>query len=720
MSNNSYNEHTLRVLEFRAVKEIVASFADSAEGRERILDLEPVKDAGQARALLSEAAECLRAVRFDDALPAIPEPDLRESFAHLGIEGAVLEIEEITRVAASLEIAANCASYYKTRTEKYPLIAGIASGIQPQGELVKAIRRAITPDGVIADDASPELRSIRRRLNRARTGLRDRIEKKLAGLADTVVSERTVTIRDGRLVIPVWENMKRQVPGAVHDRSQTGRTLFIEPLEAIEGNNEIREIELAEREEIFRILAELSSRIGDIAETVERNHGILVHLDTIAARARYGAAVQASIPRLGSEPFVDIRQGRHPRLDWKFRKAGTGERAVPLDFKIGGGIHTMVVTGPNAGGKTVALKTAGILVLMALAGIPIPAGEDTVLYAPPELFADIGDEQSVVDDLSTYSSHITNIVSILRKATPGALALLDELGGATNPADGEAIALAILRKLASKGALTVATSHLDRLKLYASETPGVQNASMEFDTALHRPTFRLAMGVPGSSYAFEIAARLSMPAEVLEDAERLAGGERKSLAALIAELEQQVRESRQEREAAAEDRRQAESLRERYEQKLADFTTRKNDIIAGALDESKRIVADTNRRIESAIRELREKGASREAIQEVKAAVRETSAELEQKSEAVPARKPKTERKPVGELKQGQAVWIPSMEADGVVEEVLSGGAKARVRAGKGNAVLIIDRENLEASRSLKKEEQAMVISTPATSVESK
>ncbi len=714
----TYNAHTLRVLEFEAVREIVASFADSAEGRARIRELEPARDAVRARALLAEAGECLDAVRFDEPLPAIPAPDIRDLFPRLGIQGAVLEIEEITNVAASLEIVTNCAAYFKTRKEKYSRLASLAAELEPQDELVRVIRRAITPDGEISDEASPELRSIRRRLNRARSGLREMIEKKLNGLSDTIVSERTITIRDGRFVIPVRENMKRQVPGAVHDHSQTGRTLFIEPLEAIEGNNEIRELELAEREEIYRILADLSARIGAVAEMLEQNHEILIRLDTIFSRGRYGAAAQGSIPVLGDEPFMHILQGRHPRLDWKLRAKGSSDGVVPLDLKIGGETHTMIITGPNAGGKTVALKTVGTLVLMALAGIPIPAGPDTVLYAPPELFADIGDEQSVVDDLSTYSSHMTNIVSILRNAVPGSLVLLDELGGATNPADGEAIALAILRKLASLKAMTLATSHLDRLKLYAYETPGVMNASMEFDTSLHRPTFRLSTGVPGSSYAFEIAARLNMPPEVLEDAEALAGGERKSMAGLIAELEEHVLQARKEHEAALTEHREAASSREKYEQKLADFNVRKNDIIAGALDESKRIVSGTNKRIESAIRELREKGASREAILEAKTTVRETTADLEKQAVRVKTRKPESDREPIAVLHPGQAVWIPSMGAEGVVEEVLSDGTKARVRAGKGTAALIIDRRNLESSRAVKQEEQTVIISTSTAPVD--
>jgi DNA mismatch repair protein MutS2 len=713
----SYDRHTLRVLEFDQVREIVASFARSEDGREHLLTLEPSPDAPSARKLLAEAGECLRAVQFDDPPPSIAAPNLRTIFPRLNVTGIILEIEEIAASALSFETAGAVLDYLSTRREKYPLIAAISDALARNDALVRDIRRAIAPDLTITDDASPELKSIRRRLNRARSMLREMVEKKLGQLADDIVSERTVTVRDGRYVIPVRDGMKRQVPGAVHDRSQTGRTLFIEPLEAIEGNNEIRELELAEHAEIARILASFSKRITESGDDLERNQETLIRLDIIFAKARYGAAAGCVIPELSNTTNLVIRKGRHPLLDWKLRQRGTQSDVVPLDLAIGDDTHTMIITGPNAGGKTVAMKTAGLLILMALSGIPVPSGLDTILYAPPAIFADIGDEQSIADDLSTFSSHMKHIVAIIRGAVPGALAILDELGGGTNPADGEAIALAILKRLASSGAITLASSHHDGLKLYAHSTPGVMNASMEFDQKDQRPTFVLRSGVPGSSYAFEIAARMGMPQDVLADAEAIGGGERKSMAGLIAELEEQVRRTAREADAAAAERSQFETLRVNYESRMAELTSKKNDLMTAALDESKQIVADANRRIEATIRELRDKSASHEAIVAAKTAVRETADTLTEKTAHIPVKQEKKPRKPVTTLAAGQHVWITTMDAPGVVEEVL--GAKVRVRAGSSAAALVVDRRNLAETPAPENKPQTVVVSSPSKSIDS-
>lgn len=714
-----YSSHALRVLEFERIREIVVSLADSAAGKRRLSILSPERDGILARNLLAEAAEVMLALRFDDTPPGLALHDIAELLPLLRIAGYRMEIEGIAAVTGNLAVARDARDYFTKRREKYPLLDAIVSRIVPHEDIETRVRRTILPDLTIADDATPALRSIRRSLDQARTELRGVVERALSSLSDEVVSERVVTIRNGRFVIPVRDSMKGRVAGAVHDRSQTGRTLFIEPIVSIEGNNRVRELELAEEEEIDRILRDLTALIAGAAGDIGGNEGILVRLDTIFARARYGVRADGIIPRVNDTPSFRIRQGRHPLLDWRLRKRGDGSRAVPVDLVMADDPVTVVVTGPNAGGKTVALKTVGLLTAMALSGIPVPAEEGTELFVPSGIFADIGDEQSIEDDLSTFSSHMKQIVSILREAGAGALVLLDELGGGTNPADGEAIALAVLRKLTAVRALTIATTHHGGLKVFAHETAGVVNASMEFDRENLRPTFTLRTGIPGSSYAFEIAARMGMPAEVLTDAEALAGGERKSLENLVLEMEQKVREADEERRAAAHDRIIMEAERRKYEKKLAEFTVKRQEMLGEAVAESKRIMEGANRSIESAVRAIRERNASHEAIVEAKAAVARAAEGIREQERELPKKHPPDDRKPAGELRAGMRVRVDPLGSDAVVETVLDGGRKARVLVGTNKASLVVNAADLSAPSSPGKTEQNVRVSAPAADVES-
>ncbi len=713
----SYNSHTLHVLEFGSVREIVASFADSEEGRSSLAEIVPLKNAEDARRLLAETGEIMTAIMFDDAMPGTNVRDIREIFPTLRVPGSMLDIEEIAAVGDNLELAESVSGYFAERAEKYPRVSDIAADIALHADILKRIRKTITPDLEIADNATPELQSIRRKLNKTRANLRKIVEKSLGDLSDDVVSERIVTIRDGRHVIPVRDSMKKQVPGAVHDRSQSGKTLFIEPLATIEGNNQVRELELAERAEIHRILAALSDVVAEIADDLERNQDTLVRLDMITAKARFGARAEAVIPDITNSPFIDIKNGRHPLLDWKFRRNGDGKTVVPLNLTIGGETKTMVITGPNAGGKTVALKTFGLLIMMALSGIPVTAGPGTSVYAPPEFFADIGDEQSIEDDLSTFSSHMKQIVQILKNAGPETIVLLDELGSGTNPSDGEAIALAVLKKLTCAGAVTIASSHHDGLKMFAHETDEVMNASMEFDTEHHMPSFVLRPGVPGSSYAIEIAERMGMPKDVLREVESIGGSEKKSLEGLILEMEEHARSAEQDRKAADNERRRSEKARKEYEKKLEEITAHKNEKMAAAIAEADKIVEDANRAMERVIKSLRETGASRDAIVEAKTAVADLRVSLKKKRTKSKPNK-KTERKPVGGLEKGMTVWAENLGAHAVVEDVLSSGAKARIRVGKSKASVVVDTKNLSEADSAHREKAPnVVIKTPAREV---
>lgn len=713
-----HDPHALRVLEFDRVREIVASLADSAEGRASLLELVPLDDPGEIRERLAECGELMDALRFDDPLPGLAIHDIRDLFPILKVEGARLEIEGIAAIAENLAVARCVREYFSDRTEKYPRIGEIVSGSAPHEDIERRVRKAITPDMAIADDATTELRSIRRRLEQARASLRSMVERTLDALPDEVVGERVITLRNGRFVIPIRDAMRGRVPGAVHDRSQTGRTLFIEPLASIEGNNQVRELELAEQEEVDRILRELTAILFGAAYDIHRNQEILVRIDIILAKARYGVRVEGTIPNLNDSPRITIVRGRHPLLDWKFRKRADGASVVPMTLDLGVEAATVVLTGPNAGGKTVVLKTVGLLTVMALSGLPLPAGERTAVCVPAGVYADIGDEQSIEDDLSTFSSHMKQIVTILREARPGSLVLLDELGGGTNPAYGEAIALAVLRRLTSLEALTIATTHHGGLKVFAHETERVMNASLEFDRERLRPAFALRTGIPGSSYAFEIAARMGMPPEVLAEAESITGSERKSLESLIAEMEEHVRRADEERKAAESARIKMEAERSAYEKKLEEFAVKRRELLGEAVAESEHIMESANRSIESAIRLIKEGKASRESIVEAKSLVQRASEDIRRKAEELPARR-REQREPTGELRKGMRVRVNSLDADAVVEQVLDGGRKARILVGRSKASLVVDAMELSAAEKPgEPAAQVVRVSVPAGSAE--
>jgi len=715
----SYNDHALHVLEFDRVRKIVASLSQSEEGRNRLSETLPCRDIDSARELLSEVTEYMDALRFDDPPPSADINEIRNIFPLLRIEGYNLGIEAVANVAVNLEIALAVKRYFQEREDKYPRAGNITGELEPHEDIVHEIRKAITPQLEIADDATPELRSIRRKLVRARGLLRNIVEKTLNNLPDDVVSERLVTIRNGRFVIPVRDSMKRKVPGSVQDRSQTGKTLFIEPLESIEANNQVRELELAEQIETERILIRLSERIASVASDIKHNQGVLVRMDVIAAKARFGVTVDGIVPAINDVPELSIMKGRHPLLEWKFRKTGGASDVVPLDLTIDSSTVTVVITGPNAGGKTVALKTVGLITVMALSGIPVPAGPDTEVFAPTGVFADIGDEQSVENDMSTFSSHMKNIVTILNEAGPGALVLLDELGGSTNPADGEAIALAVLKKLTGIGAITLATTHHEGLKVFAYETDKVINASMEFDKVHLRPAFVLRTGIPGSSYAVEIAARMGIPGDVLRDAESLAGGDRKSLEGLIAEMEAHVLKADEERKLAESERLNMEKIKEDYENRLKIFKEKKQELMSEAIAESQAIIKDTNRSIESAIKGIKEKNASHKSIVEAKLIVREQSDTIQKAAKKLSKKKKKRKHKPITELYKGLAVRVESLDADAVVEDVLDSGKKARIRVGTSKASLVLNTHDLSQPDKQEKIKQKVMVNVHSSEVES-
>ncbi|HEY5999081.1 MAG TPA: endonuclease MutS2 [bacterium] len=539
--------HSLAVLEYRRVVDLVRERAPSSLGADLLAASLPATDRGEVRRLLRETAQ-MRALRAAaGGLPWSGSQDVTEQIERARAENAWLEGRHLVRVA---EFAGACGRVAKAvlGAEGCPDLAIHGGGIPDVGEIEREILRCLTPEGEVRDDASEELLRLRRGIGRARREVVGALERLIedAGTASSI-QEPIVTLREDRYVIPVKSGGRGAVPGIVHDRSASGQTVFVEPQAVVELNNALREQVLAEREETLRILRSLSARVRRQAGELRAASAAMAALEAIWARAVHAdenGMVDPAI--LEGEGRLELVGARHPLL-----LAALGERTVPIDLRAGGGTRTLVVTGPNTGGKTVVLKTAGLFCLMAQSGMHVPAEAGTGMSCFTEVLADIGDEQSIQQNLSTFSGHVRNLVSILGKAGPGTLVLLDELGAGTDPSEGAALGVAILEEVQRRGALTIATTHHNAVKVWAATTSGAMNAAMEFDESTLRPTYRLLAGIPGRSQALVIAERYGLDPAVIARAreQRTIGEER--FDRLMEDLERERAAAARERLAAA-------------------------------------------------------------------------------------------------------------------------------------------------------------------------
>lgn len=668
------DKKALKRLEYHKVLEQLAACSGSSLGREKIMAMEPLDDLQAILRKQEETSEGRKLLRLEPFAEAGGWKDIRAQLRKAG-QGAILDPEELLAVADTLTAGRTIRKFFQDRQEQYPLLYEVSSALVSLPELERKIKNAILPGGEVADGASPELAQIRRRLAAAQAQVKEHLEHIIRSPSyQKYLQEPIVTIREGRYVVPVKIEHRSQVPGIVHDQSASGATLFIEPMAVVEKNNELRRLMAAEKREIQRILAELSAGVAQHAGPIGASLEALGELDFIMARARYSQKLDAWAPLLEGEACMDIRRGRHPLLQ--------GE-VVPIDIRLGADFDTLVITGPNTGGKTVALKTAGLLVLMAQSGLHIPAGEGSRLGIFRQVFADIGDEQSIEQSLSTFSSHMNNIVEIIGKAGPDSLVLLDELGAGTDPAEGAALAQSILEKLHSAGAKTVATTHYGELKDFALTRERVENASVEFDAITLRPTYRLLIGKPGRSNAFEIAARLGLPEEVVKRARSFLTAEHIQAEELMRSLEKTQQEAEAERRRAAELASEARALKERYEKIEADLASKRESILSRAAEEAQALVRAARLEAEAAVRELREKMAE-EAARERENAIREAREKLRKLQQrvgrAVPEKTVPGEA-PAG-LRPGEEVFLTRYNQKGYVLEPPGAGGEVLVQVG--------------------------------------
>jgi len=654
------DERTLKRLEYDKILSRLADCTLSPLGRERALSLRPVTDRETISRWQDQTSEACTLLRLEPGAALGGWQDIRRPLERAR-RGAVLEAEELFAVAQTVRAARLAKSFFAERTGKYPLLEEIALKLGNFAAMEHRLAAAVQPGGEITDQASPELAQIRRRLLRAQQQIKERLENIIRSpVYQKYLQDPIVTIREGRYVVPVKQEYRAQVPGIIHDQSASGATLFIEPMAVVEANNEMRRLQAAEKQEIVRILTELSVLVARQGEELVASLAVLGELELILARARYSQRLDARAPDILPAAALRLHHARHPLL--------TGD-VVPVSVHLGFAFDTLVITGPNTGGKTVTLKTVGLLVLMAQSGLHLPVGEGTAVGIFKQVFADIGDEQSIEQSLSTFSSHMKNIVHILSGAGPENLVLLDELGAGTDPAEGAALARAILEKLHACGAKTVATTHYSELKNFACMQERVENASVEFDAVTLQPTYRLLIGKPGRSNAFEIAARLGLEPGLVARAREFLTTEQVEVSELLDRLEKEQQLAERERLEAERLRREAEELRERYRRLERELAAKREDILARAHDEARTLVARASREAEEAIRELRAR-LSADAAREREAAIREVRERLHAMHGRVREKAPRPGAG-AGEIPRtvlpGQEVFLPRFNQRGYV-----------------------------------------------------
>ncbi len=674
-------EHALEKLEFDKIRQRVIRYTASEVGRRSAAGIVPSFSTGEIRTELSKVTEAKRLLEEENDLPLSGIHDVNNAIHKSAVEGAQLLGSELSQIRSTLGAARLVRTFLAKRKERYPLLWSIAEPLFTDKILEYNIDQAIDETGAVRASASRELEAIRRSIAERYEQLRKRLEGILKNVSDLGFSQDDIiTTREGRMVIPVKVEHKYHVPGFIHSASASGATVFIEPTETLDLNNEIRGLHFQEQREVDRILKALTLQVCDARDPLLANSTVLAQIDLLHAKAKYSLEVLGVEPLVQEQGPIRLRQARHPVLLMTHGMAGT----VPLDLDLGDSYRTLVISGPNAGGKSVALKAVGLLVLMAQSGLHIPASPESSLRVVRKVFVDIGDEQSIENDLSTFSSHLSNLKEIAVHADDSALVLIDEIGTGTDPAEGGAIAAAMLEHLTLKGALTIATTHHGALKVFAHESHGIENGAMEFDQETLSPTYRFKSGIPGSSYALEMAARLGFGQNLLQRSREVLGKEETKLENLIVELESVSQRHRRDLAALLAEKKKVDELVSRYESKIASQARELKEVKRKALEEADQILRKANTIIELTVKEIREKGAEKSAVREARSRVEELKEEITRAfaetgtPETVEIKHPAvgTTVKMRGSTESGQ---IENMSADGKTAVVAFGSVKMKV-----------------------------------------
>lgn len=693
------NSKVLRVLEYNKIIERLTDKATSEQGRKLTAALEPMTDLEAIRKAQTETADALGYLLRKGSTSFGGNKDLGMCIRSLEI-GSTLSIAELLRIAAFLENVNRIKSYGRKEREDTPAdsLDEYFESLEPLTPLSNEIRRCILSEEEIADDASPALKKIRRSMTIANDRIHSQLASMISGSCRTYLQDAVVTMRNNRYCIPVKSEYKGQVQGMVHDQSSTGSTFFIEPAAVVNLNNELRELEIKEQEEIAVILADLSAQAGAYTELLTGNQKAMTALDFIFAKAALALEQNAAMPVFNTEHQIRIRQGRHPLLDKK--------KVVPIDIQLGIDFDLLVITGPNTGGKTVSLKTVGLLTLMGQAGLHIPALDRSELSIFEEVYADIGDEQSIEQSLSTFSSHMTNIVSILQQADGGSLCLFDELGAGTDPTEGAALAISVLDHLHGRGIRTMATTHYSELKVYALSTPFVENASCEFSVETLRPTYRLLIGIPGKSNAFAISSKLGLPDHIIEDAKRHITEDKESFEDLLANLENSRVTIEKERLEIAGYKEEVKALKQKLEAKQEKIDQAKEKILRQANEEAREILQNAKELADETIRVFQkaEAGISIKDLEKSRQKVRD---KISEKNEKLTLKNDKPTHKVLKptQIKPGDSVKVVSMGLKGTVSSLPDKNGNLFVQCGiirskvSLNDLVLIEEETINTGK---------------------
>ena len=654
------NNKSLSTLEYNKIISRLVSFACSDGAKQILHKLEPMTDIDKINTALDYTNDALTRVYQKGSVDFSRIKDIRGSIARLKV-GSPLNALELLNISMLLECAAHIKGYYEQRADS---IQPLIDMLDPVTLLNNAIKKCIISEDEISDDASANLRSIRRQKNIAADRIHTELNKILNSPSTrTYLQDYVITTRQGRFCLPVKAEYKSLMPGMVHDQSSTGSTVFIEPAAVVKLNNDIRELELKEQAEIEVILADLSAKAAEYTDSLLSDYEILTNLDCIFAKALLSRHFNCSRPVMNNKGIVNIKKGRHPLIE--------PHTVVPIDIYLGTDFNLLIITGPNTGGKTVSLKTVGLLTLMAQAGLNIPALEHSDIAVFDNIFADIGDEQSIEQSLSTFSSHMTNTVDILKKADSNSLILFDEIGAGTDPTEGAALAIAILDSLHRRNITTMATTHYSEIKMYALTTDGVENACCEFDVQSLRPTYRLLIGVPGKSNAFAISKKLGLSDNIINDASRRLDSEDIKFEDLVTDLEQSRVTIEREREELNEYKAQIAQLKSELTKKTERLDERTDNIIRKANEEAARILKDAKEYADKTINAMNKHGMTVKELEKHRSAIREKMNKRQEKLKIEPANNISEHKAhDISEFKVGMHVKVLTMNVIGTVSQI--------------------------------------------------
>ncbi len=656
------NEKALRILEYNKITEKLTDCATSPMGRELCRKLLPSTDLGEICQGQMETSDALSRIYAKGSLSFSGLRNIRDSLLRLKV-GSSLSITELMHIASLLETALRAKSYGRRETDDMSTdsLDGFFNAIEPLSPVCREIRRCILSEEEIADDASAGLKHVRRSIKLTNERIHSQLNAMVnSSSVSSMLQDNLITMRGGRYCLPVKAEYRSQIQGMIHDQSSSGSTLFIEPMAVVKLNNDLRELAAKEKEEIEKILADLSNQCAEYQEELSTNMTVMSHLDFVFAKANLSRSYNGSEPLFNENGYINIKKGRHPLLDKK--------KVVPIDISIGKDYRLLIVTGPNTGGKTVSLKTVGLLTLMGQAGLHIPAFDHSELSVYEDVFADIGDEQSIEQSLSTFSSHMTNIVSIIEKSSYRSLVLLDELCAGTDPTEGAALAMAILKNFLRRNVTTMATTHYSELKVFALSTEGACNASCEFNVETLSPTYRLLIGIPGKSNAFAISSKLGLPASMIEEAKKFIDANDQSFEDLIADLETSRSTIEKERLEIEQYKGEVAQLKQKLEAKQDNLSKQKERILREANEQARKILQDAKDYADQTIRDMNKLAAGKadnlKEMERKRSAVRD---KLSKADERLTLKKDRAKKNRPEDFHPGDSVRVLSMNLKGTI-----------------------------------------------------